>query len=117
VALESHARLIATDSGGIQREAYFLGIPCLTLRDETEWIETVEVGWNKLVGTDPARVIEAWFTFTPPVEHPPIFGDGTAGQRIVQIIEENLVEPVEGLLEQNYPDYGNLISSARGVKL
>jgi UDP-N-acetylglucosamine 2-epimerase len=89
--LEENARLIATDSGGVQREAYFLGVPCLTLRDETEWIETVAVGWNKLVGTDPVQVIDAWLTFTPPVERPPIFGDGTAGRRIVQILESDAV--------------------------
>jgi UDP-N-acetylglucosamine 2-epimerase len=84
--LEQNARLIATDSGGVQREAYFLGIPCLTLRDETEWTETVEVGWNKLVGADPFRMIDAWFSFSPPAERPPIFGDGTAGERIAQIL-------------------------------
>lgn len=90
VVLEENARLIATDSGGVQREAYFLGIPCLTLRDETEWIETVEVGWNRLVGTDPERILQAWFDFTPPPERPPLFGDGTAAQRIVQILESIL---------------------------
>lgn len=91
ITLEDSARLIATDSGGVQREAYFLGIPCLTLRDETEWSETVAVNWNKLVGTNPEEVLAAWFSFTPPAERPPIFGDGTAGQRIVQILEENIV--------------------------
>jgi UDP-N-acetylglucosamine 2-epimerase len=89
--LEEQARLIATDSGGVQREAYFLGVPCLTLRDETEWTETVAAGWNKLVGAEPERIVEAWFSFTPPLEHPPIFGDGTAGQRIARILES---EPV-----------------------
>ncbi|MFC1975634.1 non-hydrolyzing UDP-N-acetylglucosamine 2-epimerase [Chloroflexota bacterium] len=89
--LEEHARLIATDSGGVQREAYFLGIPCLTLRKETEWIETVTIGWNKLVGTEPEQVLDAWFNFIPPAERPPIFGDGTAGQQIAQILTEEKI--------------------------
>jgi len=84
--LEDNARLIATDSGGVQREAYFLRTPCLTLRDETEWTETVTAGWNRLVGVQPEQIIESWFSFTPPLEHPPIFGDGTAGQQIAQIL-------------------------------
>jgi UDP-GlcNAc3NAcA epimerase len=89
--LEEHARLIATDSGGVQREAYFLGIPCLTLRDETEWVETVEAGWNKVVGTEPSRVIDAWFDFTPPRERPPLFGDGTAARRIAKLLDNGVV--------------------------
>lgn len=87
ILLEDNARLIATDSGGVQREAYFLGVPCLTLREATEWTETVQVGWNQLVGADADQIISAWFDFAPPGERPPIFGDGTAGQRIVQILE------------------------------
>jgi UDP-N-acetylglucosamine 2-epimerase len=82
MVLEENARLIVTDSGGVQREAYFFGAPCLTLRDETEWSETVEAGWNRLVGVQPNIVAEAWRTFAPPAEHPPIFGDGTAAQKI-----------------------------------
>ncbi|OGO19655.1 MAG: UDP-N-acetylglucosamine 2-epimerase [Chloroflexi bacterium RBG_16_48_8] len=85
--LEEHARLIATDSGGVQREAYFLGIPCLTLRDETEWIETVEAGWNKVVGTDPEQALYAWKHFAPPEDHPPLFGEGIASQRIAHILD------------------------------
>jgi UDP-GlcNAc3NAcA epimerase len=88
IVLEESARLIATDSGGVQREAYFLGIPCLTLRDETEWVETVETGWNKVVGTDPVVVLHEWEAFTPSDERPPIFGDGNAAHRIVKILEE-----------------------------
>jgi UDP-N-acetylglucosamine 2-epimerase len=90
--LEENARLIATDSGGVQREAYFLGVPCLTLREETEWVETVAAGWNKLVGTEPERILGAWFNFSPPAEHPPIFGDGTAGRRIAAILDEERIQ-------------------------
>jgi UDP-N-acetylglucosamine 2-epimerase len=86
IQLEDHARLIATDSGGVQREAYFLGIPCLSLRDETEWTETVDVGWNLLVGTDRELALDAWNSFTPPEDHPPIFGEGIASQRIANIL-------------------------------
>ncbi len=87
MVLEESARLIATDSGGVQREAYFFKVPCLTLRDETEWTETVAAGWNHLVGVEPARVLEAWSNSLPPREHPPLFGDGTASQKIVAVLE------------------------------
>jgi UDP-GlcNAc3NAcA epimerase len=93
VVLEENARLIATDSGGVQREAYFLGIPCLTLRNETEWIETVQTGWNRLVGTRPRAILEAWYDFEPPDERPPIFGEGAAGQRISDILHQLYYEP------------------------
>jgi UDP-N-acetylglucosamine 2-epimerase len=86
LVLEENARLIATDSGGVQREAYYMGIPCLTLRDETEWIETVEVGWNKLVGVEPAAILEAWNDFTLPDNHPPIYGKGDTGEKIAELL-------------------------------
>ena len=85
--LEKHARLIATDSGGVQREAYFLGVPCVTLRDETEWTETIQAGWNILAGADPRRILTAWSDFAPPADHPSIFGDGHAGERIAGLLD------------------------------
>ena len=66
VVLEQNARLIATNSGGVQREAYFHGIPCLTLRDETEWVETVRVGWNIVVGADSKRILDTWLNSNLP---------------------------------------------------
>ncbi|MGB9301669.1 MAG: UDP-N-acetylglucosamine 2-epimerase (non-hydrolyzing) [Anaerolineae bacterium] len=82
LALEKNARLILTDSGGVQKEAYFFGVPCLTLREETEWVETTEAGWNLLVGADEQRIVEAIHEFRPQGERPQLFGDGKASQRI-----------------------------------
>ncbi len=92
LSLESNARLIATDSGGVQREAYYLGVPCLTLRDETEWTATVSAGWNKLVGVSPEAVAEAWTTFQPPSWRPPVYGDGTAALQIAEILNEQVID-------------------------
>ena len=82
LALEKDARLILTDSGGVQKEAYFFGVPCLTLREETEWVETTEAGWNLLVGANEQRIAEAIRDFQPQGERPPLFGDGKASQRV-----------------------------------
>jgi len=85
--LEQHARLILTDSGGVQKEAYFFAVPCLTLRPETEWVETVAAGWNILVGTDPDRILAALRTpFPPDRPHPDLFGDGNTAQKIVSLL-------------------------------
>ncbi len=85
--LERGAQAIATDSGGVQREAYLWGVRCVTLREETEWVDTVQTGWNTLVGVDPAA-FEAALHSPLPAERPAIFGDGNAAARIAQIVAE-----------------------------
>lgn len=90
IALEKSARMILTDSGGIQKEAYWLKVPCITLRDETEWIETVAAGWNVLTGADQEKIIESVHSCKRPSEHPPLYGDGRAAERIVKIINDRL---------------------------
>ncbi len=86
VALTSAARLVATDSGGLQKEAYWLGVPCLTLREETEWPETVEAGWNQLVGCNTERIVEAVRSWRPRGERRPLYGDGQAAVRCVDLL-------------------------------
>ena len=86
LVLEKNARLILTDSGGVQKEAYILGVPCVTLREETEWVETVEAGWNILVGANREQIVAAVRNFKPTGERPPLFGDGNASRRIVEIL-------------------------------
>ncbi len=88
LALEQSARLILTDSGGIQKEAYCLAVPCITLRPETEWIETVETGWNVVVHADRMAIVRAAVERSwPSTEPPPVFGDGHAAERIVALLE------------------------------
>jgi UDP-GlcNAc3NAcA epimerase len=84
LTLERDASAIATDSGGVQREAYLWGVPCVTMREETEWIETVSTGWNTLVGVD-AEAFAAALGKPVPKERPPIFGDGHASERIAEL--------------------------------
>jgi len=86
LVLEEGAQAIVTDSGGVQKEAYFAGVPCITLRDSTEWPETVEAGWNVLVGVDPHRIAEAMLHFRPHGSRPELFGDGHAAERAVAAI-------------------------------
>jgi UDP-N-acetylglucosamine 2-epimerase len=80
--LLSRARAVLTDSGGVQKEAYLAGVPCVTLRDTTEWVETVEAGWNVLVDLDVEAMLAA-LRRTPPVARPELYGDGQAGARVV----------------------------------
>jgi UDP-N-acetylglucosamine 2-epimerase len=86
VWLEKNARLILTDSGGMQKEAYWLKVPCVTLRDETEWLETVAAGWNVLAGADSAKIAAAVADFKPVARHVPLYGAGQAAELIVTIL-------------------------------
>lgn len=92
IQLERNARLILTDSGGIQKEAYFFGVPCLTLREETEWTETVEVGWNLLVGANRDKITQAAKVFVLPETRPSLFGDGHAAEQFVKLLEQETME-------------------------
>lgn len=82
--LQMDASVILTDSGGMQKEAYFHSVPCITLRDETEWVETVEAGWNQLAGADEQRILEAFRQARAPSGQPEgVYGDGRAASRII----------------------------------
>jgi UDP-GlcNAc3NAcA epimerase len=83
--LARHAGAILTDSGGVQKEAYLLGVPCVTLRDRTEWIETVDAGWNVLVDLDRDAALAA-LERTPPRERPELYGGGHAAERVCDVV-------------------------------
>jgi len=91
--LMKNAKAIFTDSGGIQKEAYYLNVPCITLREETEWVETVEVGWNFIVGTNKTKFIEAFQQLdkVKKKEHPFLYGDGTTTEKIVNILKNSSI--------------------------
>jgi len=86
LVLEKNARKILTDSGGVQKEAYFSQVPCITLREETEWVETVKSGWNVLVGSDKKKIIEATNYSIPTKDTNTFFGDGKSSKRICRYI-------------------------------
>ncbi len=86
--LMAHAAKILTDSGGVQKEAYMLGVPCITLRENTEWVETVEAGWNVLVGAGRGGILQAMRSFAPEGEQSPCFGDGNASSKVAQILSK-----------------------------
>jgi UDP-N-acetylglucosamine 2-epimerase len=83
--LARHARAVLTDSGGVQKEAYLLGVPCVTLRDTTEWVETVEAGWNVLVDLDRDHALQA-LERRPPDDRPELYGGGHAAERVVEVV-------------------------------
>lgn len=85
-ALASQARVILTDSGGVQKEAYWYGVPCVTLRTTTEWVETIETGWNRLVATDADAIGAAVREAAPGATHPDLYGDGRASERIADLL-------------------------------
>jgi UDP-GlcNAc3NAcA epimerase len=85
-ALASQARVIVTDSGGLQKEAYWYGVPCVTLRPSTEWVDTVEVGANVLVDDDPERIEQAVANARMPSDRPQLYGDGKASERIARTL-------------------------------
>jgi len=85
-ALATQARVILTDSGGLQKEAYWHGVPCVTLRPSTEWVDTVETGANTLVDDDPDRLVEAVARAQMPERRPQLYGDGHAAERIAEAL-------------------------------
>jgi UDP-GlcNAc3NAcA epimerase len=89
-ALASQARVIVTDSGGLQKEAYWYGVPCVTARPSTEWIDTVEVGANVLVDDDPERIREAVAEARMPDERPQLYGDGNASAKVATALHGSL---------------------------
>ena len=88
LVLEENASFILTDSGGMQKEAYFMGVPCVTLRPETEWVETVDAGWNVVVGADREKIVNAVASFELPVHRPNLYGDGRAGEKILKFFSD-----------------------------
>jgi UDP-GlcNAc3NAcA epimerase len=82
IGLEAACSAVLTDSGGVQKEAFFFKKPCVTLRDSTEWVELVDAGWNSLTGVDSEKIISAVKNIRPPAAHPALYGDGRCAEKI-----------------------------------
>lgn len=84
--LEENCSLVLTDSGGVQKEAFFFQKPCITLRDSTEWVELVEHGWNTIVGADTEKIISAVKNINTPSNYPSLYGNGKTAEKIIEIL-------------------------------
>ena len=87
LVLEKNSKKILTDSGGVQKEAYFFKVPCITLRDETEWVETVDDGWNILTGSNKSKILDAIGDFLPQRKQHENYGNGNSASKIVEILK------------------------------
>jgi UDP-N-acetylglucosamine 2-epimerase len=91
LVLQENADCILTDSGGMQKEAFLLGVRCITLREETEWVETVQAGWNKLAGVDVNTIRDTFESWHPTGGRPALYGTGKAAEEICQILCRELL--------------------------
>jgi UDP-GlcNAc3NAcA epimerase len=93
VMLEKNARVIITDSGGVQKEAYFHGVPCVTVREETEWVELVEAGVNVLAGADRKRIVDSFAKFKDKnVETQALYGNGNSSDQIISVLAKEKIK-------------------------
>ncbi len=90
LCLEQNAKVILTDSGGIQKEAYWLKVPCVTLRDETEWVETIETGWNIIAGADTDIIAKSVKREVPNGNQPKLYGNGDSADKIIETLSQSL---------------------------
>jgi UDP-N-acetylglucosamine 2-epimerase len=97
-----HSKKVLTDSGGIQKEAYFFKVPCITLRDDSEWVETINAGWNVLVGAKKDKILSAILRFNPKGKQIATFGSGRTAEKIVRILENTHKKGNKGAYDTNF---------------